>query len=322
VREGGLEDAIPRLQLAQRLDPGMALYPRQLGTAQLLTGDAAEATHSLNAAVALNPSDDLAWRILALAEAASDDAESARLAAAQAVDRQRSDATNLLLWARWQERNGNHDDAVATLAEIVQAWPEVVAAPGWADLLPAGVSTTDLIELAIDWWSEERPSPETRSLQPMLLAVMAGRADAVRAMAERDLGAPLGAAYLAVMSCDPSAASLLDQAPDQARRSWLYWSLVVRQARLDGQVDASADRLFEIMTSASLSALTAQTLNPLRENGLGGFSADDWGYRRSPIGWPDYEELPSPQAGAARWLVEPRESVHHAGLVHTLTGCR
>lgn len=322
VREGVLEEAIPRLQLARRLDPGMALYARQLGTAQLLTGDATEATQSLHAAVALNPSDDLAWRILALAEAASDDAESASLAAAQAVDRQRSDATNLLLWARWQERNGNHDDAVATLAEIVQAWPEVVAAPGWDDILPAGVSTTDLIELAINRWSGERPSPETRSLQPMLLAVMTGRPDAVRAMAERDLGASLGAAYLAVMGCDPSAASLLDQAPDQARRSSLYWSLVVRQARLDGQVDASAERLFEIMTSASLSASLAQTLNPLRENGLGGFSADDWGYRRSPIGWPDYEELPSPQAGAARWLVEPRASVRRAGLVRTLTGCR
>jgi hypothetical protein len=64
-----------------------------------------------------------------------------------------------------------------------------------------------------------------------------------------------------------------------------------------------------------------ETLNPLNENGGGGFSADMWGYRRRPITWPEYEQLPSPEAGAARWLVEPREAVASADLGTALPTC-
>jgi hypothetical protein len=92
---------------------------------------------------------------------------------------------------------------------------------------------------------------------------------------------------------------------------------------LDGQVDGRAQRLFEIMTGASwFSDPMDETLNPLNENGAGGFSADIWGYRRSPITWREYEQLPSDEAGAARWLVEPREAVHSADLSTVLPRCR
>ncbi|MGH2484131.1 MAG: O-antigen ligase family protein [Candidatus Limnocylindria bacterium] len=322
INAGRIDEAIRRLELASTLDPGMALYKRQLATAQLLIVEVPAAIQNLEIAVNLNPSDDLAWRVLALAESASGDSDSAWAALERAIETQRSDTTNLLLRARWQIEDGHHEEALATLGEVVQAWPEIVAAPGWAELLPPTISTLDVIEVAMDRWSRGLPSPEPRSLQPLLLAVMAGRSEVAQASADEMLGPSLGAAYLDVMRCAPSASVHLEEAPDQVRRTYLYWSLVARQSLLDGEVDGRAERLFEIMARAPLfSAPMFETLNPLNENGEGGYSADIWGYRRSPITWPDYEQLPSGEAGAARWLVEPREAVHSADLETVLPRC-
>jgi len=323
INAGMIDEAIPQLELASRLDPGMALYKRQLGTAQLLIEEVPAAIQNLDMAVNLNPSDDLGWRVLALAHSASGDSDSAWAALGRAIETQRSDTTNLLLRARWHIEGGNLQEALAALAEVVRAWPEIVAAPGWNELLPPSISTPDVIELAMDRWSRGLPSPEPRSLQPLLLAVMAGRIDVAEATAEETLGASLGAGYLDVMRCAPGASVHLEEAPAQVRRTYLYWSLVARQSLLDGEVDGRAERLFEIMANAPLfSAPMFETLIPLNENGAGGYSADIWGYRRSPITWPDYEQLPSAKAGAARWLVEPREAVHSADLDTVLPRCR
>lgn len=322
IHNGKLDEAIPRLEIARRLDPGMALYARQLGTAQLLTDDVPAAIQNLGIAVHANPSDDLAWRVLALAHSASGDSDSAWIALERAIETQRSDITNLLLSVRWQLEAGDQNEALAILGEVVQTWPEIVAAPGWNDLLPPAVSTHEVIEVARDRWSRDLPSMERRSLQPVLLAVMAGRSDLVGESAQEILGPSLGAGYLAVMGCEPEASAHLEEAPAQARRTYVYWSLVARQSLLDGQVDGRAERLFEIMTGASwFSDPKAEALNPLNENGVGGYSADIWGYRRSPITWPEYEQLPSAEAGAARWLVEPREAVRRADLETVLPGC-
>lgn len=323
IQSGRVNEALPPLELARRLDPGMALYARQLGTSQLLTDDAHSAVESLDAAVRVNPSDDLAWRTLSLAHAAAGDSAAAWAALERAVEIQRSDATNLLLTAKWQLEDGRDDEVLATLGEVLQAWPETVAAPGWNGLLPPGVSTLDVIEVATDRWSQRQPAPQVPGLQETLLTAMAGRSDAAERLAREWLGPSLGPAYVAVMACERDASALLDAAPSQMRRSSLYWALVVRQSRLDGTVDRRAERLLEIMMSAQLSSLsTDEVLNPVNENGLGGFSADIWGYRREPITWPDDGQLPDPSAGAARWLLEPREAVRSAGLDTVLPRCR
>ena len=319
---GRLQEALPRLQLASGLDPGLALYRRQLGTAQLLVEELPAATQNLEAAVRLNPSDDLARRVLALAHLASEESASAVAALDHAIETQRSDSTNLILTARWQVDDGQDEEALATLGEIVQAWPEIVAAPGWAELLPPTVSTSDVIEVALGRWSRDEPSPVGRSLQPILLAVLAGRGGDVESLAQDSLGTALGAAYVAVMGCDPRASAYLDEVPSQFRRASIYWGLVIRQAALGGTVDERAIRLFEIMTSDSLHrSPTNEARNPLNENGDGGFSADIWGYRRMPIDWPDHDPLPSPSAGAARWLLEPREAARDADLDSALPRC-
>lgn len=323
IHGGRVEEAIPRLELARRLDPGMALYARQLGAARLVTDDVPGAIKSLEVAVRLNPSDDTAWRTLALAHAESGESGSAWAALERAVEVQRSDATNLLLTARWQMEDGRAEDAVATLGEILQAWPETVAAPGWRELLPPRVSTLDVIGLAMDRWSQGLPTPQVPDLQEPLLAVMAGHGDAAEALAREILGPSLGPAYAAVMACEPDASAQLTEAPGNVRRTSVYWSLVVRQSRLDDGPDGSAERLLAIMTGAQLSSPRPDdTLNPVNENGVGGFSADIWGYRRELIIWADQGlQLPDPSVGAARWLLEPRQAVRGADLDTSLQRC-
>lgn len=322
IHDGRIKEAIPRLEFARRLDPGMALYARQLGTAQLLANSTASAIESLDAAVQLNPSDDLAWRALALAHAASGDVGSAWASLGRAVETQRSDPTNLLLTAKWQLHDGSADDALTTLGEILQAWPTTVAAPGWNAFVPPGITTPDLLEVAIDRLTRGLPAPQVPGLQQTLLEVISGRGAAAEASARDLLGPSLGPVYVAVMTCEPDASAQLTTAPGQVRRTWVYWWVVVRQSRLDGQVDRRAERLLEIMTGASLDFdATDRHLNPLNENGAGGFSADIWGYRREPVIWPDYELLPSEPFGALRWLVEPREAVRSADLETMLPKC-
>ena len=322
IQSGRVEEAVPRLEMARRLDPGMALYARQLGTAQLLNHDVFSAVQSLDVATHLNPSDDLAWRTLALAHAASGNGGSAWAALGRALETQRSDPTNLLLTAMWQAHDGSDDEAVTTLGEILQAWPEMVAATGWRGLLPEGITTLEVVEVALDRWEQDLPSPVSESTQHLLLAVMAGRSELAEDSARESLGSAVGAAYLAIMGCEPGASVYLDEASNSARRSSLYWSLVLRQSLLDGHMDSRAQRLIEIMIDASLPSKPIDVaLNPLDENGPGGFSADIWGYRREPITWPDYDQLPSDKAGALRWLLEPREAVLSAELDTVLPGC-
>jgi tetratricopeptide (TPR) repeat protein len=300
----------------------MALYVRQLGTAQFETGEIPAAIQNLDEAVHLNPSDDLAWRVLALAHSASGDSDSAWAALEQAIATQRSDPTNLLLRARWQVESGDQEAALATLGEVVQAWPEVVSAPGWSELLPLTISSLDVIEVALDRWSRDLPSLEPRYLQPILLAVMAGSGEDAHASAQETLGPSLGAAYVAVMGCDPKASIHLQEAPDQARRSALYWSLVLRQAALDGELDYRAARLLQIMTNGEqVRSPPDAILNPLDENGSGRYSADMWGYRRAPTAWPTFQPLPSVWAGETRWYVEPRTAVSAADLALTMPNC-
>jgi hypothetical protein len=270
----------------------------------------------------LNPSDDLTSRVLAMAQDASGNHEAAGAALRYAVETQRSDPTNLLLMARWQMATGRDAEARETLAAVIQSWPEIVAAPGWSDFIPSSISTPELVDDGLDRWSRALPSPEPRSLQPALLAIWAGRSGLAEDYADVTLGPSPGSIYVGAMSCSPNASQLLEKASDSFKRSSLYWALVVRRSALDGQVDDRALRLFAIMSgNPLLSGSTDETLNPLHENGVGGFSADIWGYRRLPIYWPEYQGLPLPRAGAARWILRSREAVESTGLGDALEAC-
>jgi O-antigen ligase len=307
------------LSSAAALDPGMDLYVRQMAAANLIDGDPRAVSNAMEPPRS-TPSDDLAWRVLTLALDDAADRHGALSALDSALDTQRSDPTNLLLLARFQLA-ADYPAARQTLAEIVQAWPEIVNAHGWSELLPPGVSTGDVLRDALDRWASGMPSPDPLGEQPVLLAAMAGDLDLASDLAEELIGPTLAPAAVAVLACQPDAAALLERATDQDRRRSLYWMLVERQAALEGDPDERAARLLEIMTGRPQAEdWVDHALNPLNENGRG-YSADLWGYRRTPVGWPPHLLLPDPEAGAARLRVEPREAVRSAGLDVEMASC-
>ena len=314
--------AASSLELATMLDPGLAMYPRQLGILRLSMGSSKEALALLERATAVNPNDDLAWRVLGLAYADIGNPAEAVRATERAIELQRSDPTNLLLLVGALRAVGDEAGARATLAEIVQAWPLIVAAPGWPEFA-APASTAELLEKAYARWEREQPSPEPLVSQRLLLGVMLGHDDATLDREPARMTPTQRAEFITVMRCDLGADLLLGNAPSADRRQPTYWALAVRLEELDGRDGRRARRLHRLMSGDTLlTNPTLQALNPLHENGTGGSSADSWGYRRSPIFWPDSTwDLPSPRSGFARWLSDPAGSVRDAGLASTLGDC-
>jgi O-antigen ligase len=294
------------LATATGLDPGLTLYLRQLGTARLLSGDPAGALAPLRRATEQNPFDDLAWRALALALAESGNADAARMALDQAVKVQRSDVTNLLLRARLDRAQGHGDSLRTTIAELVQGWPALTVSPGWDAFLGGVMSSTDAVELAIERWLAGSEAPTHTDIQALTLTTMGNRRDlALAAAGESNLSERLLTAYRAVHTCDPDADQYLEATSDADRRQSQYWALLITHAGLSGTESHRAIRQYAIMTGGTdLSLRAGDLLHPLRENDASGFSADAWGYRRPPISWPPWQyELPSPQAGAANWIL-------------------
>lgn len=318
--DGDFAGAEEALSLAIHLDPGMALYHRQRGTIAYLQGSAPAAIADLQRAVGLNPSDDLGWRILALAHEANGQSEEAYAAATRSVTVQRSDVSNTLLLARTTATQGRPGGA-AILAELVQSWPAALAAPGWADLLPPGVSNRDILDEAADRWLQGARTTEIPSDQGIWLGVLAGRPDVLSTAVQRYGNERLAQALVAVISCQGTASSMLADPTHAELRTHAYWQLRVRASAAEGDVDLDALQILQIMAGGPYRPPSpGATLNPLNENT--GLSADRWGYRRQPIEWPEGPvSLPSVHAGAALWMFNPRAAAEVAGLTDLLPRC-
>ena len=321
ANDGDLDKATIGLRIAATLDPALALYQRQLGTAYLLQGDAELAVYKLRQAASLNPSDDLTWRSLGLVLARMDEPMAAMAAYERALDLKRSDPSNILMAANAALADANHADAETLLGEAVQAWPLITGAPGWADY--AGDNTSDLLDRAHERWLRGASSPEPASTQPLLIAVMSGAdPDSLRPEHRREAW-PLRAAYLDVMRCGPLGSGTLAGAPRSAQRETTYWELGIRQRSLAGIDAAGAIHAHQTMTqSGAFAENESAHLNPLWENGSRGSSHDIWGYGRLSISWPDPgTRLPSPSVGFTRWHLDPGGAVREAGLEEVLPDC-
>lgn len=308
VRNDELRSAEAALNTAVAFDPGMALYARQRGANRLLLGDLAAATEDLERAVQLNPSDDLAWRTLALAHAEAGNADAAIAAAAQAVTTQRSDPSNLLLASHLALETGRYRDALDLLSQLVQAWPEIAAAPGWEEFVTGGsLEPTDVVRAAAERQQTGGTSPR---MDALLLAVVAG------APVDGEIS-ELSRARRASLECNPAAADMLSSASEAERRGAGYWEVEIRSSGIHGTPDDSAIDIYELLTGKSVDPDAIEgKLNPLHQSDYPvRFGIDLWGYRRVPIAWPVSElQLPDPTAGATRWLLDPISAGRAAGV--------
>lgn len=304
VSAGEVDAAEMYLSAAIGLDPGMALYWRQRGILRLREGQIDNAVDDLEEAAARSPSDHITWRSLALAYRADGSAGSATAALDRAVDLKRADPTNLLLRARWQLEDSNPRAALETLAEVVQAWPAVVGAPGWLQMLSqASFASADVIAAAADRWEAGLPAPTN---DPVLLSVLSGRDDVS--------DYPQGSGFDVLRSTYRCDAHALPAGSAHDRRSFVYWELRIRVSAWQGHPDVEAQRVLELMTGASSQITDGEGLNVFADNDAVGFGSDVWGYWRAPIAWAFVPvALPSPQAGVVRWRTEPAEATRESG---------
>ena len=315
------EEAVSAFETASRLDPGMALYHRQLGTATLMNGDILGAATHMELATTLNPSDDLAWRTLAVAAQASGDHEAADRAMTSALATQRSDPTNLLLAAVIATEDGRPDDALQLMAEAVQSWPAIVGAPGWQEVVPAGSSTAEVVDVAADRWLRGAPTPELPFDQGLWLGALTGRADVLDAARETSpVGESMTDILVEQLRCGTSGHERLESVDAAERRAHMYWMLRIRASALEGDIDLDAVQALQIMTGGSYAPAVADSqMNALNENT--GLSSDQWGYRRPAIAWPVGPiDLPSPHAGTVAFLFDPGGAREAAGLPRS-AGC-
>jgi hypothetical protein len=324
ISAGAMVEARGHLDGAIALDPGLALYRRQRGAIALVTGDTRGAESDLKQATVMNETDDLAWRTLALAQLAAGDRQGAVASIVHAVRVHRSNPSNLLLLATLERELGRVGDARVTLAEVVQAWPGIVYAPGWSGFIGNYVGTGEIVDLATQRWLDGLQAPEATGGQLLILVASNPRSDLRdRAIAASGLGDELGNATIAAATCTEPAVELNAVSP-AGRRLLQYWQLRIRVAALEGTRDEAALSLVEAWGAGpSVGAWPKAALNPLNEDEAHGFSTDTWGYRRQPVDWNAYTlRLPAPSAGSARWLLDPRSAAVESGLGDRIPRCR
>ena len=307
-----LASAEDHLSSAIAFDPGMALYWRQRGIARLLVDRSEAAIADLGHAAGMNPVDDVTWRGLSIAHRAGGDTDTALRASERALEFQPSDPSNVLLAARMRAETG--DRALESLGQALQTWPALAVAPGWDSLIQrAGLETTEVLDRAA---AEARAGTITPESDPPLLAAMTRRRDLAPSASAGGLGEVRFASY----ACSIGVPALLAEIPAAGRQSYAYWEIVIRESyRRDGP-DHRAIRLFEILSSRTLDPVDLdRTLNPLHQHDHPApWGSEIWGYRRIPLAWPSPGiELPSPRAGALRWLLAPAEAGSEVGL----SGC-
>lgn len=321
IRRGSIADALGAIQLAAGFDPGMALYAREEGALLLLLDAEEEAAPHLEGTVDLNPSDDVAWRALSLSHAANRSTALAGEAIDRAVAVQRSDPMNLLLAARHAGLAGHLEEATTILAEVVHVWPAIVAAPGWEDQLPDGVTTGAVVDAAAGRWLAGAPIPELSADQGLWLGMMSGDPDVLHvAVGNSPLSTGETAGLLALLGCFVDTSDLLEAPSAGEQRGWVYWMLRARVARERGAEDEVASRVLQLMSGGNPGRPGDPLTNPLNEGA--GWSADRWGYRRYSMQLPPGPVmLPSPDAGRARWLSDPGAAAEETALSDRRQAC-
>jgi hypothetical protein len=247
----------------------------------------------------------VAWRALAIGLASEGQVEAARAALDEALARDRSDPSNILLLAEWQSEAGDTAGLRETAAEISLAWPTVSFAPGWRELLGDSLTPEETITLALDRWRDGAPSPEPLVGQPLLLSIISGEGDLAEAARLSGLSDSLVRASEEVLQCGGGAADLLDAISSADRRTEIYWAQRLQHASQQGRSDPTAMELNDLRTASTPTIDRAREyLNPLRQNNTAG-ALDPFGYGRLPMAWPDGSvRLPDPGAGMSRWLID------------------
>ena len=322
---GDRPGALAALHVAVTLDPGMALYRRDRGMLELVTGDAVGAERDFQAALEINPSDDTAVRGLAIIASLGDRHGQALLWARHALGLQRAELANVLLLAAIAERAGNSIAADAALSDAVRQAPWLTAGPHWTGSFPSGDRLEGVLERAGHAWAAGVRAPALTDLQPTWLAALTGRGDIADALSRDPEPLPATSrALVGAFDCDASTAEAAARdleaalaAEGHARAHWTVRALVWRLAGRDLE---ETIRLARLRAPAVADALTREAwpLLPLSDG------AQDYRfYRRQAVPGIDVGlTLPSAEQGLAAWLNDPYGAAARGAPASPLNACR
>ena len=298
--EGEHQASARVLEFAHALDPGLALYGRELGKVRRLQGRANEADVLLRRAAELNPADPNTWRTmgtLALADG--------RLA--EAVDPLRRslalDATQLnthLLLGMVLDRLGLASQADERYVVAILLQPRLLLSDGWNGI---GVPPERLEALAAAAWETGIGDPKSSATRLVELAVVRGDADGLAALlAEHRVSD--AASWRAVLAAEAGdldrAEDLLAGSVNDGRTSVDYWANAALVHELAGLGVATARdyRLASLLREGRAPA----TSEPGFAYPVTRDANDFWMYARSTA-WLTIDvglRLPDPQRGG--WL--------------------
>lgn len=321
VSAGDLRATSRALDVAVAFDPGMALYVRDRGIVALSLGETDAARTDLEAAARLNGADDTTWRALAITHARAERHDDAIAAATRAVELQRFEVTNTLLYSLVAARAGDEVPAADALRDVLLDAPWITASPEWGAPFPEGDELTALLEATTERWSESA-DPPPGDLQPAWLVGLAGRAD-LEAQARTDAGglSATAAALSDAFNCrTDEAVRGLEAALATDGHARGYWTARLLVWRLAGRADIGETlRLAAARAPVSADAVLKDPgpISPLSDG-----NQDYRFYRREALLAIEVGvRLPSPAQGLRAWLLDPRAAAAEGAPASPLASC-
>jgi tetratricopeptide (TPR) repeat protein len=316
AESGDLDAARRGMELAVALDPGLALYHRELGALRLAANDLAGSAAQLQEAHLLDPADDITMAGLAVVLSLEGSPDRAEAAAEEAIRLRRSVSINHLVLAWVASRAGDATQASSALADALVDAPWLTGDSDWnalrGDLVlndilrtAAGRSVSDTWGLASGnavWLAAMSNQPRLAGTALAGAAQSAGSLTAVAAMFACDLRAADAAAA--------GAATAEAASPG-------YWVIRAMLDSASGRSTAEALRVVALLGSTVVTDDGA-----ISASAFGARPDDQWVYRRVPILFSTIgPALPSDDPGVARWLHDPRGTARKGAPESRLAQC-
>jgi len=301
---GDLAAAERAMQMVVRLDPGLALYHRELASLRVAEDDLGGAEAELRAAARLNPADDITMTGLAVVLSLEDRGTEAAAAATRAVSLRRAAPLDHLVLSAVADRAGDLATASSALADSLATAPWLAGDPGWA-MLRGQADLGVILQLAATRSISMSFSLGTGNA--VWLAAMSGRADLLPdALAGVLQHRQTFVALSEVFVCDlPRARTAIRAASQDDAGAWQYGLVLA-------MIDAAGSP-----TSGSVAPA---------EPPASAFDAradDQWVYDRVPIRLPGIgPRLPSDSAGLAGWRTNPQATAQVGAPSTYLARCR
>ena len=305
------------MELAVVLDPGLALYHRELAGLRLAGSDLAGAVDELQRAQSLDPADDITMAGLAVVWSLEGFPDRATAAAARAILLRRSASINHLVLAWVAIRGADSSAAASALADSLVAAPWLAADDVWhklrGDLSIDGILHTAAARSMSDPWA-------LASGNAAWLAAISNQPALVpKAVAGASQGRGSLAAVAAMIGCDlPRADLLMADAAVAEAASPGYWVFVAMLDDASGR--DSSDALNVVSLLGSTLVLTGAV--PASSLVFGARADDQWVYRRVPLLLPAVgPAMPSEDLAISHWVLDPRGSAKRGAPQSRLAQC-